>query len=114
MAQHTQRAEGAHVFAGGIGISFIQLGGNTFKKVVIWVARVERAEFLPLFILGFFDKTQQVFGVQGQFTVVVFHFAEPPALGNEMLEHIVLEYQFVGLTTTQCTHAVTSLLVELA
>ncbi|WP_341524368.1 hypothetical protein AABC73_25060 [Pseudomonas sp. G.S.17] len=63
MAQHAQRAEGAHFFAGCIGVGFIQLGGNTFKKVVLWGARVERAEFLPLFRLGVLNETQQVFWV---------------------------------------------------
>ena len=75
MAQYTQGAKGAHRFVGGIRIGFIELGGDTLQKLFFRVFRIKRAKLLPLGILSLLHKAQQVFWIQGQFSVVVFRLA---------------------------------------
>lgn len=59
---------------------------------------MDRACRTPLGILGLLDETQQVLFVEGEFTVVVFGFAQHPAVGQQLLNHVILKREFVCLT----------------
>ena len=94
VAQHPQGAEGAQLAIGGVGIGLLQLAGNPFKKMLFRVVRIKVAILLPLLVLRFLNKTEHVLFVERQFAVVSGRRAQPPAVGDHLIDDVVLEDLF--------------------
>ena len=97
VAQHTQRAKAAAVFVRGIRVGLAQLRGKQLQKLLLRILGVVGAKLLPLRVLCLLHKAQRIFGVQGQFAVVLVRRAEQPAIGLQLTNDVVLEDAFGGL-----------------
>ncbi len=96
MAQYTQSAKGTHFFIGRIGIGLVELAGDTFQEFLFGIVRVKFSELLPLGILRILYKTQHVFLIESQLTIIVFRFTQRPAIGDQLPDHIVLKGKLGG------------------
>ena len=96
MAQHAQRAKGAHLAVRRIGVGFVQLLGNPLQQFLLRVVRVELAELLPLRVLRFLHKTDEIFRIKCQRAVVMLGLSQQPALRQQVFDHVVLKCQLRG------------------
>ncbi len=64
VAQDAERAEGAYHLVGRVGIGLVELLGDAFEKLLLWVGRIDRAEPLPLPVLGVLHEADHVLWFQ--------------------------------------------------
>ena len=62
VAQHAERAEGAHRLVGREWIGLVELFGDALEKLLLGSGRVERAELFPLLGLGVLHEADDVLG----------------------------------------------------